>query len=145
MVHSRNRRVTTDNSKRSLIDTLLDDLAVNPLNELTDSLRRDPSPDRRYWNPDRVRAENENPFRPTYHPISTRTTRIDKTTGEVHTYHTYDYKNPVHWVQDPRETMVCARRAIRTEVLHAMKKTGRGGGKRKPPKRNADSLIKCRR
>lgn len=41
----------------------------------------------------------------------------------------------------PEKTIVCVRRKARKEVLHALKKTGRGGNK--PPKRNWLSDVKC--
>ena len=41
----------------------------------------------------------------------------------------------------PAETLVCVRRKRRKEVLHAKRKTGRGGQRR--PRRNAWSNTKC--
>lgn len=41
----------------------------------------------------------------------------------------------------PRETLVCVRRARRKEVLHALRKTGKGGQRR--PRRSPWSKIKC--
>jgi len=44
----------------------------------------------------------------------------------------------------PKQTLVCVRRSQRKEILHALRKTGRGSGRRKPPKRNALSSLRCR-
>lgn len=41
----------------------------------------------------------------------------------------------------PAETLVCVRRARRKQVLHALRKTGRGGQRR--PRRSKWSSIKC--
>lgn len=45
--------------------------------------------------------------------------------------------------ENPKSVLVCVRRNIRKEVLHAINKAGRVGQKR--PKRNWLSSIKCRR
>lgn len=45
----------------------------------------------------------------------------------------------------PDRVLVCVRRNIRKEVLHALKKTGRSGGRQKRPRFNWFSTIKCRR
>lgn len=42
----------------------------------------------------------------------------------------------------PREVSICVRRKERKEVLHALKKTGKGGS-RAPRKRNNWSSVKC--
>lgn len=43
----------------------------------------------------------------------------------------------------PRRAIICARRAIRREVMFATNKSGRGGQRK--PRRNSRSYIKCRR
>lgn len=43
----------------------------------------------------------------------------------------------------PRDAVICARRNIRKEVLHALGKAGRGG--QRPPRRTANSDIHCDR
>lgn len=43
----------------------------------------------------------------------------------------------------PKKTLICVRRKQRKEVLHALKKTGKGGGKRRRPRRNWYSAISC--
>jgi len=45
--------------------------------------------------------------------------------------------------EEPKAVLVCVRRQRRKEVLHALKKAGRGGGKRKR-KRSWHSSISCR-
>lgn len=52
-----------------------------------------------------------------------------------------------HWnrVQyaDSLHTLVCVRRGVRREVLHALKKTGRGGGRHRLPHWHWHSHIDC--
>lgn len=43
----------------------------------------------------------------------------------------------------PKRTIICLKRKIRKEVLHALQRTGRGHGSRRRPKRNAYSQISC--
>lgn len=45
---------------------------------------------------------------------------------------------------DPSLVAICARRARRREVLHALRRTGRGGGRKRRPRRNLYSSISCR-
>lgn len=45
--------------------------------------------------------------------------------------------------QQPDRTLVCVRRHTRKEVLHALKKTGRGGSRRRKPRRSWTSEIGC--
>lgn len=47
--------------------------------------------------------------------------------------------------QQPDRVLICVRRSIRREVLHALKKTGKGRGAKKPPRFNYYSTISCRR
>ena len=44
---------------------------------------------------------------------------------------------------DPSRVIVCLRRKIRREVIHAFKKNGKGGRGQKRPKRNFYSAIGC--
>lgn len=48
----------------------------------------------------------------------------------------------VHAFKIPETTIVCVRRSIRKEIMHALKKAGKGVRK---PKRNAMSSISCKR
>lgn len=45
--------------------------------------------------------------------------------------------------QDPRKVVICVRRKIRKEVLHALRKTGRGGSRSWKRKRNVYSDVRC--
>lgn len=45
---------------------------------------------------------------------------------------------------DPQRVIVCLRRKARKEVLHALKKTGGRGGRKKKPRRTWQSDFKCR-
>lgn len=44
-------------------------------------------------------------------------------------------------VQEINKAFVCAKRKVRKEIMHAIKKTGQGGQKK--PKYNKDTHIKC--
>lgn len=48
-----------------------------------------------------------------------------------------------HRPNQPNPTLVCVRRSQRKEVLHALKKTG-GRGARRKPRRNWTSAISCK-
>lgn len=52
---------------------------------------------------------------------------------------------PTHKVQfnRPDQVVLCVRRKRRKEVLHALKKTGRGKGKQRRPRRSWHSQISC--
>lgn len=43
----------------------------------------------------------------------------------------------------PAKTLICIKRKIRSEVLHAFNKTGKGGARRNRPRRNSFSQISC--
>lgn len=45
---------------------------------------------------------------------------------------------------DPQRVIVCLRRQTRKQVLHALKKTGGRGGRKKKPRRTWQSQFKCR-
>lgn len=45
---------------------------------------------------------------------------------------------------EPDRTLVCLRRKQRKEILHAKRKTGRGGRPKRSPRRNWKSDIACR-
>ena len=53
------------------------------------------------------------------------------------------YRPAAHHVQfaHPKQVIICVRRNRRKEIMHALKKTGRGGQKK--PKRNFWSEVKC--
>lgn len=51
--------------------------------------------------------------------------------------------SPVIKFKAPQSVLICVRRQRRREVLHAMKKAGKGGMRR--PRRNQFSSISCRR
>lgn len=99
---------------------------------------RNPSIDRRFFNPN-IRPDYEPDVKPRSLVDVRRSTRKlvrDPSQG-------YDIFNAGHYLVHPRETVICLRRKIRREVLFA--RGGSGGGKRKKPRYNADSAIKCRR
>lgn len=43
----------------------------------------------------------------------------------------------------PAKTVICVKRKVRTEVLHAFKKTGRGVSRKRHSRRNFHSAISC--
>lgn len=44
----------------------------------------------------------------------------------------------------PEKTLVCVRRKARRRVLFALRKTGKGGGKQRPPRWTTQSYIRCK-
>lgn len=46
--------------------------------------------------------------------------------------------------QNPlKRVAICVRRSIRREIMHALKFAGKGGGKKRPPRRNSYSNVRC--
>ena len=44
----------------------------------------------------------------------------------------------------PEKTLVCVRRKTRRRVLFSLRKTGKGGGKQRPPRWTTQSYIRCK-
>lgn len=44
---------------------------------------------------------------------------------------------------NPQRILICVRRRIRREVIHALRFAGRGRGKQRPPRRSEYSSIHC--
>lgn len=91
--------------------------------------------DLRYWHPERVPS-----------PRGSR--------GLARTEEVYSPKRPsgptrplskIHALsfRSPKFVAVCVRRNARKEVLHALGKTGKGGGFKKKPRRNYWSNVRC--
>lgn len=61
-------------------------------------------------------------------------------------------QNRVPWLREsmrlrfpvPEKTLVCVRRKARRRVLFALRKTGKGGGRQRPPRWTAQSFIRCK-
>ena len=100
--------------------------------------------------------QNEKDYRETedfrrYHPSvhSRRYLRVD---GKVAGWRRVPVQSRVPWVREqlrlsfssPKKTFVCIRRKVRRAVLHALQKTGRGGGPQKRPRWSDASRIRCK-
>lgn len=136
---SRNRtsstgRGTTDPAKRTLapVGTFAPGPVAAPLRELEDRSSFWPSTSPMDWEP--ARRLTGSPAR-----LSLPTPSPSPVRGSVRVF-----GPSVVAFERPRGVAVCVRRAIRREVLHAMKKTGRGHRKQRAPRRNAYSSVSCR-
>jgi len=92
--------------------------------------------DLREWHP-----EEEN--RPVVHQSGrpTRLTVSDPVGTRIRNRQTRAVVAFGHRPHDP--VSVCVRRSQRKEVMHALRKAGRGGGRKRPPRRTWRSDIKC--
>lgn len=125
------------------------DIARRPVVHLADgALKRDRVTLRSLLN-ERDYREEEDLRR--YHPSvhSRRYLRVD---GKVAGWRRVPVQSRVPWVREqlrlsfslPKKTIVCIRRKVRRAVLHALQKTGRGGGPQKRPRWSAASRIRCK-
>lgn len=145
---SRRGRVTFDNANvtNRLRSTL--PLSVSPIRS-PDLSRLIEYEDRRQWHP-----EGENRPARSFSQSRHRLTVVDKN------YRRQVQKNRDRFAgvrrfpsqtraavvfKNPDRVLVCVRRNIRREVLHALNKTGRGKGKQRRPRYNVYSKISCRR
>lgn len=53
------------------------------------------------------------------------------------------FSRPFQTFANPRFVVRCIRRKVRKEVLHALKKTGKGAGPRRRPRFTEASKVKC--
>jgi len=61
----------------------------------------------------------------------------------VHDVYADDHLSRRVGFSHPWQVIVCVRRKRRREVLHALRKTGRGGSKQRKPRRNFWSEVRC--
>jgi len=96
--------------------------------------------DRRTWHP-------EGPQRParTLSRARQRFTLVEPLKRNQKRTPAYSGVNATVAFAAPESVAVCVRRQQRKEVLHARKKTGRGKGRQKRPRRSWYSSISCRR
>jgi len=131
-------------------------VSLTTANELDSLLSPPPS---RRWNPSAIRSPlTEVEDRRTFHPLfdqrpvrslrkwsvrmAPKAPRGQKAV-KLPSGRLFDARREVFGFDAPEHVMVCVRRSRRKEVLHALKKTGKGGGRRRPPKRNAYSDVRC--
>lgn len=86
--------------------------------------------DRRYWHPDPIRPPQTVPTRRSANRLSRRLIHV----GSIN--------HGLVGFTDPRRIVLCARRAMRRQVMFALRKTGKGAA-RKHRHRNAHSNIRC--
>lgn len=131
------RRATPDNANRRL-----------PLESLYNSLIK-PSPtllnyeDRRRWHPmgDYAPARS---FNRSQHRIIVgyqQPRKRPQNSNRPMNIRTYPTSSVAF--HDPQKVLICVRRQARTEVLHALRKTGKTGQRK--PRRNWYSNISCKR
>lgn len=125
---SRRRRGILNSTNRRLLD-----VAMTPIDWRTVE-------DRRQWHPDglnRPAAAFRNQRHRLIYAESTdaRRRRNAAKKGSL-------YPSPRIGFADPHKILICARRQIRKQVLHALRKVGKGIG-RKKPKFNQYSKVGC--
>lgn len=137
---ARRHRKNTVNGQRDLFNPLLD----NPFDQsitsdvtsllLPDAIQRpifDPVEDLRLFEPDPMpspRSRSGGRARYSSRVSSSRSAELPRGLGLT--------------FESPKTAMVCVRRQERRQVLHAFKKTGRGGGRK--PRWNFNSNIRCK-
>lgn len=94
--------------------------------------------DRRTWRPDALAAIR---IRASVAPARVQVARPGRSPRPGRAF---SFFNPPVGLQfrAPRGVLICVRRKIRKQVLHALRKTGKGSGRR-PRRRNAWSGVKC--
>lgn len=137
MGKSRGRR--DNNTIANSLPTLEDDFLTSP-GSLTQY------EDRRQWHPEGKYAPARS-FNKTRHRLTVpnanhvRHRPAGKTMGDIRS--TIEGTPWQTAFREPDKVLICARRQIRREVMHALKKSGRGGQKK--PRYSEYSKISCRR
>lgn len=101
--------------------------------------------DRRRFHPDGFAAPAQS-FKKTRHRITEQTYQRKKSINQksvLPNFYTPTIEIGKLAFQEPKNILVCVRRKVREEVLHALKKTGKRGQKRK--KFNYYSSISCKK
>lgn len=103
--------------------------------------------DRRTWHPEGAMrpARSFNSSRHRLRLINSPVTKIQNGRPNGRYGYKQNFNQPSHRIgfEAPEKTLICVRRKIRAEVLHAKKKAGKTGQKK--PKFNYYSKIACRR
>jgi len=90
--------------------------------------------DDRTWNPE---TPNKNRTR------SGRIARVKLVSGAHALFSPFSQTKARLGFTSPPNVMTCVRRKVRKEVMHALKKTGKGGGKQRRHRYTLKSRIKC--
>lgn len=91
--------------------------------------------DHRLWSPDRTpSARSTKNWR--NHPQLAPRKRPTGSSRPLNQIHALTFRAPQY-------VAICVRRSARREVLHALKKTGKGAGTKKRPHRNYWSNVRC--
>lgn len=103
--------------------------------------------DRRNWHPDgevRPAASFSTPNHRLQYPEPKKTPRNRDKFGQLRQarVRALPLSSNVQF-SDSRNVLICVRRKQRKEVMHALKKVGRGKGGRKKPRRNYYSNVRC--
>lgn len=116
----------TANSLRFVLSSVLNPLTIQP-RELLRLYE-----DRRTWSPEKPSARVPRSF--------SRPTQL-RGTSDTRSSHSAKFPPSAQAFKNRDEVLMCVRRRVRKEVLHALKKTGRGG--QKSPRWNAWSQVHC--
>lgn len=141
-------RVTSDNANRRLrfaSDDLLDRLvsSIRPR-----SVGFTPIEDRRTWHPEGswrpARSFNQSRHRLVVGTVGPQRNVNGSASRRLSTRFSFQSPPAAVAFGRPDSVLVCVRRKMRREVMHALQKTGRGRGRQKRPRRNWTSGISCR-
>lgn len=118
----------------SHLDDLIQPLPSPSINSLVRSPLTEVE-DHRLWNPDRVpSARSTKTWR--NHPQLAPRRRLSGSTQPLKQIQALTF-------HAPKYVAICVRRGRRREVLHALKKIGKGAGTKKRPHRNYWSNVRC--
>ena len=134
------RRSRRSGTQTPSFDSLVNAVTLIPDTPLTDRLLSRPSVAS-------LSPLTEIEDRRTYHPLfDDRPARtVEGTPVRPHRVTKSKYSRLPFGLQfaQPNRTLVCVRRKQRQEVLHALKRTGRGGSSRRHKRRNHYSGVQC--
>lgn len=109
-----------------------------------------PIEDRREWHPEGPQRPARSLYRALHRltlvqPEQPSPRRPQRRSTGLRNFPGGDYTRATVAFEDAPHVMVCVRRQMRREVLHAFGKTGRGQKKQRRPRRNWLSAVSCRR
>lgn len=139
----RSRRVNNNNARQNLPASTLIKVSPVKYNQIPSSYLSQ-FEDRRKWHPEGAYAPAKSFNRSKHTLIEIGTSK--RTSGSRNRSSRYNI-SPTSFVskigfQYPKKVLICVRRKMRKQVLHALKKTGKKGQRR--PKFNWYSKIRCK-
>lgn len=139
---NRSRRVTTANANYVALNTPFD-FRVSPFPSSLKFSSLTQFEDRRQWHPEGTYAPARS-FSQSRHRLVAARPKISARPPRLSKRYSQRLYSPTHRIafSNPSRVLICVRRQQRREVLHAFRKTGRGGHRR--PRYNHYSSISCR-